>query len=258
MATNVTEIEKSSVVPIYHQLYSILLDLIHSEVYKPYDRLPSENELTAQYQISRQTAQKALNALVEQGIAHRVQGKGTFVSDKTITYSITASLSYSTEIIGLNKVPRSELIHAKEIETSGLISRNLALDEGASVYSVQRVRYVDDIPMTLQTSYLPKYLVPGLIDKKFEEGSLFKTIRKEYQLEIGHATEYLKSVKCDQYEAKLLGIKEGDAVLLLERITRLKDGIILEFVRSVLRGDKSKISIDLATYENGERKTIGR
>ncbi|MFC2089038.1 GntR family transcriptional regulator, partial [Calditrichota bacterium] len=236
---------------------TILSDLINNDVYKTYDRLPSENELAEQYQISRQTAQKALKSLVDQGIAHRIQGKGTFVSDKTITYSITAALSYSSEIIGLNKIPKSKLIHAKEITTSGLIARNLSIESGSPVYSIQRVRYVDDIPMSLQTSYLPKYLVPDLIDKKFEDDSLFKTIKNEYGLEIGKANEFMKSRNCESNEAKLLEIEEGSAVFLLERITKLKNGTVLEFVRTILRGDKSKISVELSNNSYNGSKIYG-
>lgn len=254
MASINTEIEKNSVVPIYHQLYTILSDLIHNEVYKTYDRLPSENELADQYRISRQTAQRALKSLVDQGIAHRVQGKGTFVSDRMITYSITASLSYSSEIIGLNKIPRSKLIHTKKITTSGLIAKNLSIERGSPVYSIQRIRYVDNVPMSLQTSYLPEYLVPGLIDKKFEDDSLFKTIKKEYGLEIGKANEFLKARNCEKNEAELLDVEEGSAVFLIERITKLKDSRVIEFVRTILRGDNSKISVELTNNSSNGAK----
>ncbi len=103
MEKYLSEIDKNSVIPIYYQLYNLLLDLIDNNVYKPHDRLPSENELAIKYGISRQTAQRSINQLVSQGMAYRVKGKGTFVADKTITYSVTASLSYSAEIIGLKK-----------------------------------------------------------------------------------------------------------------------------------------------------------
>ncbi len=250
MIKNLSEIEKNSLVPIYHQLFSLLLDLIDNRVYKPHDRLPSENELAEIYQISRNTAQRSIRQLVTRGVAYRIRGKGTFVSDKTITYSVTASLSYSAEIIGMNKILQNKLIHIKEISAPPLIARKLNIGEGEPVYSIQRVRLVDDIPMSLQTSYLPKSMVPDLINKKFEEGSLFKTVKKEYRHEIGVASEVLKSVLADAHEARLLDIKENDAVFLLERVTRTKNGEILEYVKTILRGDKSKFSLELAN--NGQ------
>ena len=245
MQKDLSEIEKNSVIPIYHQLYNLLLDHIDNRVYKPHDQLPSENELAAKYQISRHTAQRSIRQLVAQGVAYRLQGKGTFVSDKTITYSITASLSYSAEIIGLKKAPQSKLIRMEESPASIVIARKLGIKAGDKVYSIQRVRLVDNVPMSLQTSYLPKFMVPDLIGKKFEEGSLFKTVKKEYGHEIGTASEFLRAVLADAYEAKLLDVNKNDAVFLLERVTKTKSGKILEYVKTILRGDKSKFSVEL-------------
>jgi GntR family transcriptional regulator len=244
------KIDKNSIIPIYHQLYAALLEMIEDGTFKSHDRLPSENELNSYFDISRNTAQKSLQLLVDQGYAYRIQGKGTFVSDSMVTYSVTASLSFSAEIIGLKKVPESKLLHAKEIESTGHIIKNLQIKKGDPVYSIQRIRYVDKKPMALQTSFLPGNLVPGLINYKFEEDSLFKTIKKYFGHNVSSASELLKTAKCDGYEAKLLKIKEGDAVFLLERVTKLADGKILEFVKTVLRGDKSSFSIELSNFQN--------
>jgi GntR family transcriptional regulator len=250
-------LDKSSVIPIYHQLYTILLDRIEDGEYKAHEQLPSENELCNNFQVSRSTAQKALQVLVDQGFAYRVQGKGTYISDKMITYSITASLSFSAEIIGLKKSPQSKLIHEEKVPASERIARKLKINKGDEIYSIQRVRFVDKIPMAIQTSYLPKKLVPGLIDYEFDEGSLFKTIKNNYGHEISDAHETLKAIRCDTYEANLLKLHEGDAVFLLERTTKLHSGKMLEFVRTILRGDKSKFSIELSNTSNNKGKFIG-
>jgi len=89
-------------------------------------------------------------------------------------------------------------------------------------------------------------MVPDLIEKKFEEGSLFKTVKKEYGLEIGNASEFLRTVQADAYEAKLLGVHKNDPMFLLERVTKTKNGKILEYVKTILRGDKSKFLVELS------------
>lgn len=244
------KIEKNSIIPIYHQLYTAILEAIEDGAYKSHDRLPSENELSKEFGISRNTAQKSLQQLVDQGYAYRTQGKGTFVADNMVTYSVTASLSFSAEIIGLKKVPESKLLHAREISSTNHLVINLQIGKGDPVYSIQRIRFVDKIPMALQTSFLPVNLVPGLINLEFEEDSLFKTIKKYFGHDISNASELLKTAKCDAYEAKLLKVQEGDAVFLLERVTKLADGKVLEFVKTVLRGDKSSFSIELSNFTN--------
>jgi len=239
-------IEKHSVIPIYHQLQEALVDLINSGHYKADDFLPSEHEIANKFNISRNTAQRVLNNLVNRGLAYRVQGLGTFVANKKVTFSVVTSLSYSAEIIGLNKTVRTKLILAEEIPATELIAHNLMINIEEPVYSLQRVRFIDEIPMSLQTSFLPAALVPGLIEKQAEEESLFKTINKEYGFEIDTASETLQAVKVNNYEAKILGLNHDDPAFLLERITKVKSGQVIEFVKTILRGDKSKFYIELA------------
>lgn len=239
-------LDKSSIIPFYYQLQEVLENLIEQGVYKPDEKLPSENELKDWLGISRTTAQRALKHLVDRGLARRVQGKGTFVANKSLTYSLVAAFSFSTEMLGLNKQVHSKLICAEEIQAHSLITKMLQTDADTRFYSIQRLRFVDDEPVSLQTSYLPVTLVPGLIEKNYKEESLFETIKKEYGLAIGDARETLQAVRATAYEASYLKIKEGDAVFLLERITRLTTGEILEFVKTILRGDTGKFYIELS------------
>ena len=48
---------------------------------KPGDKLPSENELSAQYGVSRQTVRKALEILQNEGYIYAEHGRGTFCSE---------------------------------------------------------------------------------------------------------------------------------------------------------------------------------
>lgn len=252
MIEKYAKIDKNSVVPYYYQLQEVLENLIDQEIYKPDQRLPSENELKELLGISRQTAQKALKHLVDRGLAYRIKGKGTFVANKSIKYSIIANLSFSTEILGSNKSVSSKIINAEIIQAHSLIKKELKTSDDAKFYSIQRLRFADDIPISIQTSYLPHDLVPGIINKNLEEISMFKMIKEDYGLEIGEAFETLRAVKATSWEAKLLDISKGDAVFLLERTTKLKSGETLEFVKTILRGDRGKFYVELNdNNENG-------
>ena len=240
------ELNRNGIIPVYHQLQEVLLEWIAEGMYKPHDRLPSENELKHHFNVSRNTAQKALKILVDKGAAYRVQGKGTFVADRQITYSITAKLSFSAEIIGLTKETRSILNFAKYQKASAHVARLLKIEEGEQVTTIQRIRLVDETPAALMTSYLRSDLVPGLLERLAPGSSLFKTIKDEYGLEVGSGSETLQVANADAYEAQQLGILEGDAVFLIERISKATDGTVIELAKTVLRGDISKFSVDLS------------
>jgi GntR family transcriptional regulator len=247
------KIDKYSVIPAYYQLQDALEDLIENGRWKPDELLPSENELSRALGLSRATVQRALKYLVDRGLAYRIQGKGTFVANKRITSSLVASLSFSAEMIGMQKSVQTKLLAKDEIPAPETISRMLNVSVDEPVYRIQRLRYVDEIPISLQTSYLAPRLVPDLIAKNVEEKSLFALIKEWYNLEICDASETLQAVKANKYEAKLLSINEGDAVFLLERVSRIQTGETLEFVKTILRGDKSKFYVELTskTSEHG-------
>ncbi|NQU27202.1 MAG: UTRA domain-containing protein, partial [Candidatus Marinimicrobia bacterium] len=58
-------------------------------------------------------------------------------------------------------------------------------------------------------------------------------------------TETMQVVNADEYEAQQLGISEGDAVFLIERISKCTDGTVIELAKTILRGDISKFIIEL-------------
>ncbi|HOV62937.1 MAG TPA: GntR family transcriptional regulator [Spirochaetia bacterium] len=65
--------------PLYQKIYKQLSDEISSGVYTPGSKVPSEKELSKQFDVSRITSKRALEKLVEDGLIERVPGKGSFV-----------------------------------------------------------------------------------------------------------------------------------------------------------------------------------
>lgn len=62
-------------------VFNALMDSINTMKYVPGDRLPSENELAAQYHVSRVTVRKALNMLLALGIIETRTGGGSYVQN---------------------------------------------------------------------------------------------------------------------------------------------------------------------------------
>ncbi|CAI6083166.1 GntR family transcriptional regulator [Cohnella sp. JJ-181] len=67
-------------IPLYTQIRDYVLKQISDQVWKPGDRLPSENEFAEQFSVSRITVKNALAQLIEDNLIYRIQGKGSFVS----------------------------------------------------------------------------------------------------------------------------------------------------------------------------------
>jgi len=238
-------LQRDSLIPLYYQLMEILIDQIETGILCPGDPVPSENELKRMYGVSKHTVLQAIKALVNKRLLYRIRGKGTFVTDPKISQSITSLLGYSSEIIGLNGTVRNRSVLSTRMPALPAVARHLGIAEKASVYHIQILREVNGRPMALQTSFLPEDLCPGLIDAPFENGSLFKTLQHRYNLEVTNVQETFQAVKADSYEAKLLEIRVGEPLVLLERYSTERGGRIVELVRTLLRGDRCKLNIEL-------------
>lgn len=68
----------------YYTLMEALKEQILSGTIKPGQKLPSENELTREYALSRHTVRKALALLENEGYITARHGKGTFCSERVI------------------------------------------------------------------------------------------------------------------------------------------------------------------------------
>jgi len=83
--------------PKHEGLKKTISKLVKSGRYKSGDRLPSQNEMAAQYGVGHNTVREAITSLVHEGILSRSQGKGTFVSDaaeEPLTFAVVIPHMY--------------------------------------------------------------------------------------------------------------------------------------------------------------------
>jgi ABC-type glycerol-3-phosphate transport system substrate-binding protein len=80
----ISEVDKTSSTPLYKQVKSYILRLIH-ENEEDSSILPPEIEISRQLDISRATVRAAFLELVNEGVLERVPGKGTFIKEKPNT-----------------------------------------------------------------------------------------------------------------------------------------------------------------------------
>lgn len=232
------EIDRESMLPLYYQLKEILKEEIDIGKYNPGEQVPSENELSSLLGISRNTSKQAISDLVSEGILYRIQGKGTFVAEKKIIRGLTEAFSFSTEfnLNGSKLVTR--VIFAEEIFESKETIKFLKLKKSSEIFRIQRLRLQNDIPVALQTSYIPKFFCPDLLNFDLSQHSLFDVLKDKYKVTFDYFTENLSCIKADQYEADLLKIKKDSPLFHLTRKTFTKNDEIIEVARSFMPGDR--------------------
>lgn len=237
-------INKNSPIPIYYQLEEHIRDLIEKGELKPGDALPAEREYAEKYQISRMTVRQAFTKLVNEGYLHRLQGKGTFVSQRKIEQALHGLTSFTEDMKARGFVPGSTLVDFEIIPATGLIASMLSIQEHGPVYEIKRIRLADDEPMALETTYISANLVKGVTEGIVND-SLYAFMEEQQNLVIDRASQVIESSVASPGEAGLLKIKKSAPVMLIQRQTFLRDGTPLEFVKSIYRADRYKFMIQM-------------
>ncbi|HEX2946887.1 MAG TPA: GntR family transcriptional regulator [Clostridia bacterium] len=237
-------LERSNPKPLYLQLTEIIREKIHNGEWETNNPIPSENELSKIYGLSRMTVRSVITQFVSEGLLYRVPGKGTFVAEPKIT---AKSLSYAgirEQLEQMGYAISTRILSTETIDAAGQVAENLALESGTPVYMIKRLRFIEKNPLSLHVSYMPVKMCEGFDSEKLEKEQLCVVLKNDYGLSRGKVVETLESSMAKSAEAKLLEVKAGHPLLLLEDIIYSADGIPFEYSKVLFRGDKIKIKME--------------
>ncbi|WP_042143579.1 GntR family transcriptional regulator [Paucisalibacillus sp. EB02] len=238
-------LSNDSFVPLYHQLKEIIKEEIESGKWNYGDKIPSESVFTKEYNISRNTVQRAIEDLVHEGMLYREQGKGTFVSRPKYEQPLTKFYSFSKVMKELGMNPFDIIVSIEEKKVKKSVAKVLELDTDEMVLELVRVRCANEEPLIFETTYLPKKIVPTLKKEDIEKSSLFDHMRDKYDIVVSSSKEIFEPVLIREYESKYLQVKTGYPALLLDRIDYDNNKRPIGFLRSIIRGDRSRFYTEL-------------
>lgn len=226
--------------PLYMQVKEALLDEILSGRCRPHDRLPSERELSQQFDVSRMTVRQALQELARDGAIYARVGKGTFVAAPKIDQQLRTLTSFSQDVRSRGGHSTSRVLEAREMAASAELAAALQVAIGAPVWMLSRLRLADGVPMAVETTNLPQALCPDLLRHDFSAESLYQVLRSDYDIQPAQADQVIEAALASPREAELLELTLPAAVLRMQRLTRDGAGQPIEFVHSTYRSDRYK------------------
>ena len=157
-------LDTNSLKPLYIQLEAEIRQALREKKYLPGDRLPSEEELCEQYQVSRITVRKAIQQLTDQHILEKHRGKGTFVS--TPSRSVDLKEHGFTNYLSAIGHKSHHLLLKKELQSSDdFLCETLSLQPNEPVCYVQRLIFEDDSPLALDEIYISSLTYPDFLDR---------------------------------------------------------------------------------------------
>jgi GntR family transcriptional regulator len=232
--------------PLYSRLRQALRDRVTSGEWGPGDQLPTIRQLGELYGVSRITVVQALDTLAHEGVLIRWQGKGIFVGQPPAAQPHIPLLSFTEETVARGATPSSRTLRLRlEPATPGLVAR-FDLKPHERVVLLERLRLVNGLPLAIQQAYLPEHCVPGLVDQTDPIDSLYQVLANSYGVLPTNALESYEAICLSPDQARLLETRSGAPAFQIDRTTNDQHGRTIEFVSSVVRGDRYEVRLHLS------------
>ena len=239
-------LDKNIPVPLYFQLKTLILDQIKNGTYKPGDLIPTENELSEMFDISRTTVRQAITELVHEDHLYRIKSKGTFVSKPKVTqhvlnnyYSYDGAVQESGQ-----KTSRVQLI--KEI----IPMPQEMIDFGAGkpgdkVIYLKRKRLVDKTPAVLIDAYLVYSKFAHLMDVDLVNNSLRALMDEKPETRVYRLVRIIEAVPARKEDINELDVEPGSAIQKMTTIRYNRQDEVLDRAYSYHRGDMNRIELEI-------------
>jgi GntR family transcriptional regulator len=209
------------------------------------DAIPSERQLSTELGVSRLTVRAALDDLVRDGYLVRRRGSGTFVSEPKIAQELTMT-SFTEDMRRRGMEPASRTLDLRTTSAGPWLGRILHVSPSEPIVVVKRLRLADDETMAIETLHVRASLVPGISAGDLETQSFYTLLSDRYGLDIVGGTQTIEPTVTNEEESEVLGVPLHSPAFLFERTTRSSAGEIVEYVRSLYRGDRYRLVTELS------------
>ena len=203
--------------PLYQQVKQFVIDGIRSGEWGNAKRLPSENLLVSQLNVSRMTVHRALRELKTEGVIVRVPGRGTFVSPEKPRSTLLESRDIAEEIRGRGASYHCRVIALDEAVADKDIAAALGVKPGDTVFHSAIVHEENGDPVQFEERWINPVVAPGYLEQDF-------TVRTPYRYlimcaAISEVEHVLHAIRPDARVREILRITSDEPCLLLARRT---------------------------------------
>jgi len=190
---------------------------IEKGIYEVDEKLPSENELASKFDVSRVTVRRALQTLEGEGVIYRSQGLGSFVSDRRSRQTLVRLTDFSEDMTRAGMQASSVVVGFEQLESAGWLDERLQIKEGNRVTRIDRLRLGDQEPIAFDITWLPLFYGQLLDGYDLQEKTIYGIFEEEYEIPIVRGNYRIQAENADDYLADQLKVKEGTALLLIDR-----------------------------------------
>lgn len=237
-------IDRTSPVPLYHQLAQQLTAAIEGGTLQPGDPFENEVALAARLDISRPTVRRAIAELVSRGLLVRRRGVGTTVANQVIHRRDELSSLYD-DLVRRGDKPTSEVLEVDRARTNPVAALAMGLGEETPLFYIRRRRLAGRTPTAILNNYLPPQH-SDIGEADLRDRSLYEILRSRGTRPV-IAHQVIGARRPTASERKLLGLAPGDPLLTMTRRAYDAEGNPVEYGDHCYRHDQ--YAFDITVYE---------
>jgi GntR family transcriptional regulator len=196
-----------------------LASAVESGTYPKGSKLPSEEDLAAQLQVSRATIRDALQTLQERGMIRREHGRGTFVAERSINKDLNQNSGITQMIRAAGYTPATVDIHLRLVTAGADLAKWLEIDPTDKVVRLDRMRLADDNPVVVSSDYVVADLLPRETWASLAEGtqSLYSVLHDTCSVTVYRGKAEIAPVVATDEQAAQLGVVSGAPLLCIKQ-----------------------------------------
>jgi GntR family transcriptional regulator len=230
--------------PRYVQVYRLIADEIARGTLAPGEKVPSERLLMETLGVSRTTVRRALRELAEDGIIEASARRGSFVSFAPLAEPANRLMSFTELGADRGLVASARVLLMTVLPATIEEAEVFAVAPGADLFHLSRLRMLDGVPAAVDYSRIPLARAPFLPTLDFTRRSLYETLDRAGASPV-RAAYSVASAAADPDRAALLGLDEGEPLLVASTTTFDAAGKVVELGETAYRSDRYRFQTTL-------------
>jgi GntR family transcriptional regulator len=240
MAALPIQIDRTSPVPLYHQLAEQLIAAISDGTLRPGDPFENELAMSDRLSLSRPTVRRAISELVNKGLLVRRRGIGTTVANQMVHRKAELTSLYD-DLAREGRTPRTDVLSLHSEAQDDRAAEALGLPTGTPLVAIVRLRYAGDAPLAIMRNWLPPTMNDLTVDQLQEDG-LYALLRAR-GIRPTVARQRIGARNATAEERRTLHMSKAEPLVTMTRSAYDADGSPVEFGDHCYRADQYSVEV---------------
>jgi len=243
-------------VPLYHQILRVLRVRLASGQYAVGARFPTDKELGREFGVGRHTVRAAVEQLVADRLVERQPGRGTYAVPPSMRMDEWTIASFE-DLIDRSFEDKFEILSTAFVpgRSSPAVAALFGLAPTESLFRVRALRSSAEGPFAHSTIHFPPATGHALRPHVHEGVPLILQVERHCGLPAFEARQVASAVAADREATRVLGVRRGEPLLVLERTYLSRDGTPLEHTRIAYRCDRYQQAVRFSRRDPRRRET---